>query len=82
MEKETTNKDILQAINSFAQQTEERFGSLESTMSVMKIELKHDISEVKDNVSTIKLRQDNVPYHFEFIELDRRVTKLEQAQAS
>lgn len=76
------NVDTLQAVNIFAQHTEDRFQALESTMSDIKFELKHDISEVKDDVSTIKMRQDNVPYRFELNELDRRVTSLERERTN
>lgn len=51
-------------------------------LSILKTDvsaLKTDVSTIKTDIEDIKLRLDNVPYRFEFIELEKRVDRLEDA---
>ena len=54
---EPTNKEILGAINKFADKTEKRFGGLEDRMGKLEEdvgELKSDVGELKSDVGELK----------------------------
>ena len=78
---ETSQLEVLKAINGFANQVEARFNKLEEgktdlqrAQAVTNVRL----AKLEDGQEQIKLRLDNVAYRFEINELNQRVTVLER----
>ncbi len=76
-DKEPTNHEILQAINSFADDTEAHFDKLESRMSSMESEMssvKSEMSSVKSEMSSVKSEMSSVRSDIDHIQVNM-VTK-------
>lgn len=89
MKKEITHEEILKAIKDFAELTptkNEVNDQLENVKNeltqVIDIKLEAVKTELKSEIESVKLRQDNVAYRFELNDLDKRVTKLETKAVS
>lgn len=64
-------------INRLAGIVKQGFDEIGQDLSIFKTEAKQDFRKIESDLEDIKLRLDNVPYRFEFIDLEKRVGRLE-----
>ncbi len=67
MEQEITNKEILEAMNSFSTNVDKRFDGVENRLKIL-----------EEGQDDIKMRLVNVAYRFELQELQQKVENLEK----